>query len=122
MKLFLLPLLLLAVNALAELSPDSVQEKPAVIRDGAPAQAYINTAIYEYLAKPPYLTIQAATPFFEKSIAGKPKWISLVEFYCGPSEQQKFHCLTIIVYDPQTRTHEFMTPKQLIEATEKVLI
>ena len=83
MKFLLSALLFITVNALSELSTDTVQEEPAIIRDGAPTQAYISTAIYEYLEKPPYLTIQAENPFFEKSIAGKDRWISLVEFYCG---------------------------------------
>jgi len=122
MKFLVLALLLIAANALAELSPDGAQEKPAVIQDGAAAHAYINTAIYEYLNEPPYLSIQAETPFFAKLIAGKETWISLVEFYCGPSEQEKFHCLTVIVYDPLTRKHEFMTPEQLLETANKVLI
>jgi hypothetical protein len=122
MKFFPLALLLLAVNAMAELSPGRGQEKPATIQDGAPAQAYVSTAIYEYLDKPPYLSIKAETPFFPKRIAGKDKWISVVEFYCGPSEQEKLHCLTVIVYDPLTRKHKFMTLEQVLEAANKVLI
>ena len=122
MKFLALAFPLIVTNALAELSLDGLQEKPAIIQDGAAAHAYINTAIYEYLDKPPYLSLQAETPFFAKRIAGKETWISLGEFYCGPIEQEKFHCLTVIVYDPLTRKHEFMTPEQLLETGNKVLI
>jgi|SRR6516162_4462406 len=122
MKCFSFALLFIAVNALAAFSPDGAKEKPALIQDGAPAQAYIKRAIYEYLDKPPYLSIRAATPFFAKRVGGKDAWISLIEFYCGPSEQLKVHCLTVLVFDPLTGDHEFMTPEQLLEAAGKVLV
>jgi hypothetical protein len=48
MIFFLLDLLLIAINALAD-PPDPGQEKPAIIQDGAPAQADISSAIYEHL-------------------------------------------------------------------------
>ena len=122
MKYLSLALLFMALNALAEFSSGGAQEKPALIQDGAPAQAYIKRAIYEYLDKPPYLSIRAATPFFAKRVDGKDAWISLIEFYCGPSEQLKVHCLTVLVFDPLTGDHEFMTPEQLLEAAGKVLV
>lgn len=122
MKFLSLALLFIAMNVLAKFSPEGAQEKPALIQDGAPAQAYIKSAIYEYLDKPPYLSIQAATPFFAKRIGGKDAWISLVEFYCGSSEQVKVHCLTVLVYDPLTGQHEFMTPEQLLKAAGKVFV
>jgi hypothetical protein len=70
MKL-VLGLLFFSVAAFAETPSDNEQGKPAVIQDGESAQAYISTALYEYLDKPPYLVIHAETPFFGKCIAGK---------------------------------------------------
>jgi hypothetical protein len=115
MKL-VLGLLFFSVAALAEGPSDNEQGKPAAIRDGQSAQAYINTALYEYLGKPPYLFIHAETPFFEKCIAGKNMWIALVEFYCGKNEQNKLHGLTVIVYDPLTNEHRFMKPDDVAQA------
>jgi len=57
MKIFL-GLLLVGVSALADQAPDSGQGKPAAIQDGAQAQEYIETALYQYLDKPPYLFIR----------------------------------------------------------------
>ena len=54
MKIFL-GLLLVGVSALADQAPGSGQGKPVIIQDGPPAQAYIETALYQYLDKPPYL-------------------------------------------------------------------
>jgi hypothetical protein len=76
-------------------------------------QAYINSALYAYLDRPPM--IQAETPFFEKWIAGKNMWIALIEFYCGESERNKIHCLTVIVYDPLTNEHRFMKPDEVTQ-------
>jgi hypothetical protein len=115
MKL-VLGLLFFSVAAFAEGPSDNEQGKPAVIQDGQSAQAYINTALYEYLGKPPYLFIHAETPFFEKCIAGKNMWIALVEFYCGKNEQNKLHGLTVIVYDPLTNEHRFMKPDDVAQA------
>ena len=115
MKL-VLGLLFFSVAAFAETPSDNEQGKPAVIQDGESAQAYISTALYEYLDKPPYLVIHAETPFFGKCIAGKNMWIALVEFYCGESEQNKLHGLTVIVYDPSTNEHRFMKPDEVTQA------
>ena len=115
MKL-VLGLLFFSVAAFAEAPSENEQGKPAVIQDGQPAQAYISTALYEYLGKPPYLFIHAETPFFEKCITGKNMWIALVEFYCGKNEQNKLHGLTVIVYDPLTNEHRFMKPDDVAQA------
>jgi hypothetical protein len=112
MKIFL-GLLLVGVSALADQAPDSGQGKPIVIQDGPPAQAYIETALYQYLDKPPYLFIHAETPFFAKRLVGKNVWIALVDFYCGLNEQRRLHCVTVLVFDPSTNKHRFMTPEQL---------
>ena len=111
-----LGLLFFSVAAFAETPSDNAQGKPAVIQDGQSAQAYISTALYEYLDKPPYLVIHAETPFFGKCIAGKNMWIALVEFYCGESEQNRLHGLTVIVYDPSTNEHRFMKPDEVTQA------
>jgi hypothetical protein len=121
MKIFL-GLLLVGVSALADRAPDSEQGKPVVIQDGQPAQAYIETALYQYLDKPPYLFIHAETPFFTKCLVGKNVWIALVDFYCGLSEQQRLHCVTILAFDPLTSEHRFMTPEQLILASAESAI
>jgi len=121
MKIFL-GLLLVGVSALADQAPGSGQGKPVVIQDGPPAQAYIETALYQYLDKPPYLFIHAETAFFEKRLAGKNVWIALVEFYCGLSEQQRVHCVTVLAFDPLTNEHRFMTPEQLIQASNESAI
>jgi hypothetical protein len=117
MKL-ILGILIFSVAAFAEPPSDSEQNKPAIIQDGQPAQAYIDTALYEYLDKPPYLVVHAETPFFGKRIAGKNMWIALVEFYCGDSEQHKLHCVTVIVYDPSTNEHRFMKPDEVVQAAD----
>jgi hypothetical protein len=115
MKL-LLSLLVFGAAAFAEAPSDNGESKPAIIQDGQPAQAYIDTALYEYLDKPPYLVVHAETPFFGKRIAGKNVWIALVEFYCGENERNKVHCLTVIVYDPSTNEHRFMKPDEVAQA------
>jgi len=115
MKL-VLGLLFFSVAAFAETPSAKEQGKPAVIQDGQSARAYISTALYEYLDKPPYLVIHAETPFFGKCIAGKNMWIALVEFYCGESEQNRLHGLTVIVYDPSTNEHRFMKPDEVTQA------
>jgi hypothetical protein len=116
---FALGLLFIGVSALADQSPDNAQAKPTIIQEGPLAQAYIETAIYDYLDKPPYLLIKAETPFFLKHLRGKDMWIALVEFYCGPSEQQKLHCVTVLVFDPLSGEHQFMTPEQLVQAAHE---
>jgi hypothetical protein len=108
-------LLIFGLCAFAETPADTEPSKPAPIQDGQSAQAYINNALYEYLDRPPYLMIQAETPFFEKWIAGKNMWIALIEFYCGESERNKIHCLTVIVYDPLTNEHRFMKPDEVTQ-------
>ena len=121
MKIFL-GLLLVGVSALADQVPDSGQGKPVVIRDGQPAQAFIETALYQYLDKPPYLFIHAETPFFAKRLVAKHVWIALVDFYCGLNEQQRVHCVTVLVFDPLTNEHRFMTPEQLTQASNESAI
>jgi hypothetical protein len=108
-----LALLLLSVTALAEQPSNHEQSKPAIIKDGSAAETYISRALSEYLDKPPYLAIDAATPFLSKNIDGKTMWLALVAFSCGVSEEQKLHCATIIVYDPVTNQHRFMNPDEL---------
>ena len=104
-------LLFFGLCAFAE--ADNEQSKPSLVQDEQSARAYISSALYEYLNRPPYLFIDAETPFFEKRIGGKNVWIALVEFYCGESEQNKLHCLTVIVYDPLTNQHRFMKPDEV---------
>ena len=111
-----LAFLLFGLTAFAEEPLDHEQGKPAIIQDGSAAQSYISKALYEYLEKPPYLAIDAETPFFSKSIDGKTMWIALVEFCCGISEQKNLHGLTVIAYDPVTKTHQFINPGQIAEA------
>jgi hypothetical protein len=50
---FVLGLLFIGLSALADQAPDNAQAKPTVIQEGPLAQAYIQTAIYDYLDKPP---------------------------------------------------------------------
>jgi hypothetical protein len=121
MKIFI-GLLLVGVRALADQAPDSGQGKPVVIQDGPPAQAYIETALYQYLHKPPYLFIHAETPFFAKHLAAKNVWIALVDFYCGLNEQERLHCVTVLVFDPLTNEHRFMTPEQLAHVNNESAI
>ena len=121
MKIFL-GLLLVGVSALADQAPDSRQAKPVVIRDGLPAQTYIETALYQYLDKPPYLFIHAETPFFAKRLVTRNVWIALVDFYCGLNEQQRLHCVTVLVFDPLTNEHRFITPEQLTQASNESAI
>ena len=109
----------MGVSALADQAPNSGQEKPVVIQDGPPAQTYIETALYQHLDKPPYLFILAETPFFAKLLVGKNAWIALVDFYCGLNEQQRLHCVTVLVFDPLSNGHWFMTPEQLAQASNE---
>jgi hypothetical protein len=119
MKIFL-GLFLVSVSALADLTPlDSGQGKPVVIQDGQPAQAYVETALYRYLDKPPYLFIHAETPFVAKRLEDKNVLIAFVDFYCGLSEEQKLHCVTVLAFDPLTNEHWFMTPERLIQASKE---
>jgi hypothetical protein len=112
-----LVLLLLCVGALAETPSDDGQKKPAAIQDGSAAQSFIRTALYEYLDNPPFLAIEAETPFFVKRIDGESRWVALVEFYCGVSEENKALCLTVIIYNPATNEHRFMTPEDVVKAS-----
>jgi len=64
---------------------DPAQEKSAIIQDGAPAQAYISTAIYEYRDKPPYLFTRAETP---KTLELALMWIHPL-FYLQPNNSSK---------------------------------
>ena len=121
MEIFL-GLLLVGLSVLANQAPDSEQGKPVVIQDGPPAQAYIETALYQYLDKPPYLFIHTETPFFAKRLVGKNVWIALVDFYCGLNEQQRLHCVTVLVFDPLTNEHRFMTPEKLAQASNETAI
>ncbi len=82
-------LLFFGLCAFAE--ADNEQSKPSLVQDEQSARAYISSSLYEYINRPPYLVIDAETPFFEKRISGKNVWIALVEFYCGESEQNKGH-------------------------------
>jgi len=116
MKIVLV-LLLLGVGALAEAPSDDEQKKPTAIQDGSAAQSFIRTALYEYLERPPFLAIKAETPFFVKRIYGESRWVALVEFYCGINEQNKALCLTVIIYDPVTNEHRFMTPEDVAKAS-----
>jgi hypothetical protein len=107
----LFALLLLSPMALAgQHAPKEKDKKPAVIQDGSAAKSYIHKALYEYLEKPPYLTIGAATPFLAKEVAGKNVWLSLVEFSCGLDQKNCVDCATVIIYDPVTKQHRFMNP------------
>src|SRR5438552_8591628 len=45
---------------------------------------------------------------------------ALVEFSCGPSEQQNLHCVTVLVFDPLSGQHQFMTPEQLVQAAHEM--
>jgi len=111
-------LLFCGFSALASRAADQEQAKPPMIQDGSAAQTYINSALSEYLEKPPYLAIQAETPFFSKRLDGKDMWIAVVEFYCGASADTKVHCMTIIVYDPASKTHRFMKPDEVVQESE----
>jgi hypothetical protein len=118
----LLGLFLLGVTALADGVPEGGQGKPVVIEDGQPAQAYVETALNQYLDKPPYLFIHAETPFFTKCLVGKNVLIALVDFYWGPSEQQRLHGVTVLAFDPLTNDHWFMTPERVIQASSESAI
>jgi hypothetical protein len=113
-----LALLFFGATALAGQPSEHEQNKPAIIQDGAAAQSYTSSALYEYLDKPPYLVITAETPFCSKPVDGKNIWIALVEFYCGVNEQNRLHCMTVIAYDPLTNTHRFMNPDDFIKTSD----
>jgi hypothetical protein len=121
MQLFL-GLLLVGVSALAEQAPKSGQGKPVVIQDGQPAQAYIETELNRYLEKPPYLLINAETPFYAKRLIGKKVLVAFVDYYCGLSEKQRLHCVTFLAFDPLTNEHWFMTPERLLQASKESAI
>ena len=95
------------------------EKKPAVIQDGSAAKFYIQKALYEYLEKPPYLTIELATPFLAKEVAGKNVWLSLVEFSCGTDHMSCVVCATVIIYDPATKQHRFMNPDEFASTVKK---
>jgi hypothetical protein len=67
----LVGLLFFGLSAFAETPADNELSKPAPIQDGQSAQAYISSALYEYLDRPPYLVIHAETPFFESGLAAR---------------------------------------------------
>ena len=54
MEIFL-GLLLVSISSLADQAPVGEQGKPVFIQDGPPAQAYIETALFQHLDRPPYL-------------------------------------------------------------------
>jgi hypothetical protein len=118
MEIFL-GLLLVSISSLTDQGTAGEQGKPVFIQDGPPAQAYIETALFQHLDRPPYLFIHAETPFFAKRLGGNNVWIALVDFYCGLSEQQRLHCVTVLVFDPSTNEHRFMTPEQLSQASNE---
>jgi hypothetical protein len=115
LRLIFAGLLLSGLPAFVGTPADKEQSMLPLLQDAQSAQAYINTALYEYLDKPPYLVIGAETPFFEKRIGGKNAWIALVEFYCEESERNKVHCLTVIVYGPLTNQHRLMKPDEVMQ-------
>jgi hypothetical protein len=117
MKIFLGLLLLAGVSALADQASESEPGNPVVIQDGQPAQAYVETALSRYLDKPPYLFIDAESPFYAKRLTGKNVLVAFVDFYCGLSEKQRLHCVTFLAFDPQTSEHWFMTPERLVQAS-----
>ncbi len=121
MKIFL-GLLFAGVSALADEAPGSGQGKPVVIQEGQPAQAYVETELSRYLDKPPYLFIDAESPFYAKVLIGKNVLVAFVDFYCGPSEKERLHCVTFLAFDPRTREHWFMTPEGLIQASSESAI
>ena len=115
---FVLSLLLICASALAE----GAREKPAIIQDGPPAHDYIELALYDYLEKPPYLLVQEETPFCLKRLHGNDTWIAFVEFYCGPNERQRLHCITVLAFDPLTGEHQFITPENLVQAMHEIRV
>jgi hypothetical protein len=120
MKIFL-GLLLASVSALADQAPEMEAGKP-VVQDGQPAQAYVETELNQYLDKPPYLFIDAESPFYAKRLTGKKVLVAFVDFYCGTSEKQRLHCVTFLAFDPETSEHWFMTPERLIQESKESAI
>ena len=51
-----------------------------------------------------------------KRVGSKKYWVAMVEFFFGPSKQEPVHALTVIVFDPATSEHQFMTPADLASA------
>jgi hypothetical protein len=116
----LVALLLLSPMAFAGQHPSNQKaKKPAVIQDGSAAKSYIHKALYEYLEKPPYLAVEVATPFLSKEMDGKNVWLSLVEFSCGTNQMNCVVCATVIIYDPATKQHRFMSPDDLASTVSK---
>jgi hypothetical protein len=110
-------LILLTLATLAEGAAPTDQTKPLVIQDGEPAQSYIKGQLNDFLNKPAFLYLSAETPFIAKRIGSKDYWIAMVEFFFGPSEQEALHGVTVILFDPVTSQHQFMTPADLMRAT-----
>jgi hypothetical protein len=121
MKIFL-GLLFAGVSALADEAPENGQGKPVGIHEGQPAQGYVETELSRYLDKPPYLFIDAETPFYAKRLTGKNVLVAFVDFYCGLSEKQRLHCVTFLAFDPLTNEHWFMTPERLVQASNESAI
>ena len=119
MKILLALLLLSPVAFAGQHASNQKEKKPAVIQDGSAAKSYIHKALYEYLEKPPYLTVELATPFLAKQMDGKNVWLSLVEFSCGTDHMNCVVCATVIIYDPATKQHRFMNPDDLVGTVSK---
>jgi hypothetical protein len=76
---------------------------------------------------PQYLTIVQGysafqTPFVATRVDSKDYWIALVEFFFGSIEQEALHAMAVILYDPATSEHQFMTPADLTEAVNETEI
>jgi hypothetical protein len=113
-------LILLTMTALAEGPSGTDGAKPLVIQDGEPAQSYIQAQLSEYLNKPAFFAVIAETPFVAKRVGSKEYWVAMVEFFFGPSKQEPVHALTVIVFDPATSEHQFMTPADLASAVDDI--
>src|SRR5260370_33222605 len=85
-------LLFFGLSAFAETPADNELSKPAPIQDGQSAQAYISSALYEYLDSPPYLVIHSATPFFENRLGGQSLWLPLIAFYSWVTDENNVPC------------------------------
>jgi len=119
MKIVLALLLFSSMAFAGQHASKEKEKKPAVIQDGSAAKSYIHKALYEYLEKPPYLAVELATPFLAKQVAGKNVWLSLVEFSCGTDHMNCVVCATVIIYDPATKQHRFMSPDDLASTVSK---
>jgi len=113
-------LILLTMTALAEGPSGTDEAKPLVIQDGEPAQSYIQTQLSEHLNKPAFLSVIAETPFVAKRVGSKEYWIAMVEFFFGPSKREALHALTVILFDPATSEHQFMSPDDLARAVNDI--